>query len=586
MTNWYESLNTKERRPFRLVVRKVMKATGFTGSNQNLDSYADGFLSSEFGQRLQDGPWWDNYHMVNDSLHEYMVTPEGDASNLGVKQDPKKDDIEKLYKPKMSYYAAQKIRQTGFRQRMLDKQIGGQGLGGSFLNTAGEGLRARAKMMGKLIDPMWLLKAIPFLGKNLSLSYGNMVGRSQSDLSYFGGKKPPKTSTVIPKQERVEEKSVEVLNELFDFMQTSRTEDLESQEIADNYNQLNEKHREDNHKEIMDALLNITNNKRKADRAIVSDSKKRKTKETTDKKQKKSVVRKQIEDKAVKEMSPSVAQGGLNTILKGAGEIAATASKYAAPVVAVAGLGAALGRAEAGTMGYSAANKGTLNDKIIPVQEKLDLENMTLAEIQRRQAIKFGPGDEQKLFAVGKYQMIPETLKLAMQSMKLSPTEKFTGALQERIYKEYLITIKRPEISAYLNSPIEDPVLLKSAIKAASNEWASVADPDIAGGKTSHYGNGNKASISVDEMAVILMKQRQENLSLPATEVVPPRLVAPTKPDVSRASTENADLWKTVQSSKKVVINYHVQNTSTIAQKSVMFNSGAVKREPHPVTGI
>ena len=55
---------------------------------------------------------------------------------------------------------------------------------------------------------------------------------------------------------------------------------------------------------------------------------------------------------------------------------------------------------------------------------------MTVAEIMAAQALP--EGDSNRLFAVGKYQVIPSTMKGAAAAMGLTGKEQFTPELQER----------------------------------------------------------------------------------------------------------------------------------------------------------
>lgn len=215
-------------------------------------------------------------------------------------------------------------------------------------------------------------------------------------------------------------------------------------------------------------------------------------------------------------------------ITKALKRTASIAPKVAAGAVAVGAatsVSEAIAGGESGKAGYNAANMGTKGGKIISAKP-VNLEDMYISEIMQRQAIKWGsPNESQKLLAVGKYQMIPSTLKEAVAALGINPnTTKFDRATQERMFRDYLITQKKPAIAKYLNSPVDDPKLLHAALKSLSLEWASVADPDIPGGKTSHYGHGNKASVSVDTMAALLKKDREKNMGKTtlATQESPP----------------------------------------------------------------
>lgn len=221
-------------------------------------------------------------------------------------------------------------------------------------------------------------------------------------------------------------------------------------------------------------------------------------------------------------------------------------------------------KGESGVAGYNAANMGTKvnpktgKEQIMPVKDKIDLENMTVGEVMSRQAIKWGsPNEGDKLFAVGKYQVIPTTLSDAVQKLGISKDQKFSQALQEKIFSDYLITAKRPEIARYLNSPVDDPVLLKDAVRAISREWASVADPD-KGGTTSYYGSGNKANISVQEISDVLKVDRINNLKQIKPEatsgkIAPAESGVPIPVKLNTSSTNGAASVAVVNTTTNVV---------------------------------
>ena len=237
-----------------------------------------------------------------------------------------------------------------------------------------------------------------------------------------------------------------------------------------------------------------------------------------------------------------------------------TAVKIATPLIVGTGLGigAAIAKGESAKGSYNAANKGTKNKKIIGIDGKLDLENMTVGEVMRRQAIKWGaPNESEKLFAVGKYQMIPETFAEAVKALNIKDDVKFDGALQERMFQDYLLKAKRPAIAKYLNSPVEDPKLLYDALKQLSLEWASIADPDIPGGKTSHYGSGNVASLSVEEATTILKNDR--------LKIHQPEPVSSSK-DVDKMSTELSINRKELNAQQQKIENQ--QNLSVVNQNT------------------
>ena len=143
---------------------------------------------------------------------------------------------------------------------------------------------------------------------------------------------------------------------------------------------------------------------------------------------------------------------------------------------------------------YNVVNRGVAHGYKAGTE---NLPNMTVADVMAAQrAHRFN--------AAGRYQIIGDTLAAAAKSMGLSGNEKFDRTMQDRIFSEYLVRNKRKAIGDYLSGKSSD---LRAAIKAASLEWASVADPDT--GRSHYAGKGNNhASISVAEMGAALQASR------------------------------------------------------------------------------
>lgn len=173
------------------------------------------------------------------------------------------------------------------------------------------------------------------------------------------------------------------------------------------------------------------------------------------------------------------------------------AAKSAAQVIkgadnwARGSLGALISRGEGD---YDSVNLGAKHGYR---SSKKDLANMTLAQVMQGQ-------DQRQFNAVGRYQMIRQTLKEAAKAMGLRGDEKFDAGLQDRIFNQYLLGQKRKQIADYLQGKSND---LQGALLAASKEWASVASPMT--GRSYYAGTGNNhASISVQDMTAVLNNAR------------------------------------------------------------------------------
>jgi hypothetical protein len=155
---------------------------------------------------------------------------------------------------------------------------------------------------------------------------------------------------------------------------------------------------------------------------------------------------------------------------------------------------------------YSTFNRGNAGDS---AGQKIDFSQMTIQDIMAHQALP--PGNSQRLFAVGKYQVIPITMKGAVAALGIAMNQTFGPMPQEQVFRNYLIADKRPSVKKYITGQTNN---LLGAQFALALEFASVADPNTG---RSHYGGsgGNRASISSAETATALNDERvqyKENL--------------------------------------------------------------------------
>lgn len=152
-----------------------------------------------------------------------------------------------------------------------------------------------------------------------------------------------------------------------------------------------------------------------------------------------------------------------------------------------------------GEGGYSSVNLGKSGG--YKAAER-PLEQMTVNQVMEAQS-------KGEFNAAGRYQIIGSTLKDAVKELNLKGTEKFDKATQDLIFEKYLIENKRKAISDYISGKSND---LFAALKEASKEWASIADPETG---LSHYAGiaGNKATVSVQEMTEKLQQARAQMTS-------------------------------------------------------------------------
>jgi peptidoglycan hydrolase-like protein with peptidoglycan-binding domain len=160
-----------------------------------------------------------------------------------------------------------------------------------------------------------------------------------------------------------------------------------------------------------------------------------------------------------------------------------------------------------GEGGYNSYNRGVAGDS---GGREIDFSQMTVGEIMRRQDLP--RNDPQRLFAVGKFQIIPDTMEETVRALGIDRNARFTPALQERMFHDYLIDEKRPAVRAFITAPDGQgtPALQQRAQIALAQEFASVADPRT--GRSYYDGDsaGNASSITARQSAEALSAMRTE----------------------------------------------------------------------------
>lgn len=194
----------------------------------------------------------------------------------------------------------------------------------------------------------------------------------------------------------------------------------------------------------------------------------------------------------------------------------------AAPAMPASSLAALLTRGESRAANpYNVVNRGAAHGYAAGTEP---LEQMTIGQVMAAQ-------NAHVFNAAGRYQIIRDTLLDAYRALHLNGSELFDRNLQDRIFNEYLIGIKRRKIADYLSGRSND---LQGAVYAASQEWASVGVPRglttqsgaIANGLTTFYDKKgkNKASISPEDMAATLQQERDRRMGMNLTQTDAPQV--------------------------------------------------------------
>jgi muramidase (phage lysozyme) len=153
-----------------------------------------------------------------------------------------------------------------------------------------------------------------------------------------------------------------------------------------------------------------------------------------------------------------------------------------------------------GEGGYDASNKGTKDNVIVGTQTSTvingkPLSQSTIQEIQEAQS--------NGLFAVGRYQLIPETFNTVVEQLGIPEDAVFTPELQDQMGTQLLFGTKRPKLAAYLRGESDD---IDVAMLEFAKEWASIPDPNT--GRSYYASKGNKAQHTVEETKQILQSAR------------------------------------------------------------------------------
>ena len=194
------------------------------------------------------------------------------------------------------------------------------------------------------------------------------------------------------------------------------------------------------------------------------------------------------------------ANGELEKFAKatGAGALAANITKF-----------------ESGKAGYNAYNRGTVGNKMIGSDKPIDFSKMTISEYLEHGKLK--SGDPDKIFAMGKYQIIPSTMEGLAKKLKLDTTKTFLdSSTQDLLFNEGILKQSRQNVAAYLSGKSNDR---DAAILDMAKEFASVGVPYPAGKATergqSFYAGvgGNKAHNPPEAVGAALDADRKTTIS-------------------------------------------------------------------------
>lgn len=151
------------------------------------------------------------------------------------------------------------------------------------------------------------------------------------------------------------------------------------------------------------------------------------------------------------------------------------------------------------------------------------LDRLTIAEVQALQAKGYN--------AVGRYQFIPSTLRIALEVAGLGPAARFSPEHQDWLAIALLLGGKRPLLRDYL---LGQDVPIESAQKELALEWASIP---MANGRGAYDGDkaGNRATseVKATQQALRTARAALQGRELPPLQLPPqqePKPALPPKP--------------------------------------------------------
>lgn len=156
--------------------------------------------------------------------------------------------------------------------------------------------------------------------------------------------------------------------------------------------------------------------------------------------------------------------------------------------------------------------KGSYGNRYPLLKKELSVDS-TLADVKKYQSRS--RDNTGKLWATGRYQIIPNTLKGLQTSLKLPDSTKYNKETQDKMGLQLLLG--RTSIKNYILGYVPDTKQnLESASLSVAQTWSSVGVPYATKGSKrrvekneSYYsGGGDKASVSTEDVQVALKKLR------------------------------------------------------------------------------
>jgi hypothetical protein len=175
----------------------------------------------------------------------------------------------------MNYAEAAKIRKTGLGELITNRII--EGKNASITRAISDKFAARSVGFKETFGLMNLAKVLTG-GSNIAAAFmGKMTGAKPEDIRHVTGRKQITKSYMdsYGMNRGSSTMSNEVLEKMLNFMQQTQVKEEERLETLMTYEEFQSKLREDHHREVMEILLKATLNKRKAEKQMKAETKKR-----------------------------------------------------------------------------------------------------------------------------------------------------------------------------------------------------------------------------------------------------------------------------------------------------------------------
>lgn len=235
---------------------------------------------------------------------------------------------------------------------------------------------------------------------------------------------------------------------------------------------------------------------------------------------------------------------------------------------------------------YNAYNKGTKGNKIVGATQPIDFSKMTISEYLRRSKLPID--DPDRLFAVGRYQIIPKTMQGLIKQLQIDPeTTYLTPTTQDYLFSKGLIDINRKKVSDYIEGRTSGIDARNEAILELAKEFASIGVPfdtyrtekvrqqdgsiktvkvELKKGSSYYAGiGGNKAHNPPELVAQALEEDRAKRLKASPVEV--PKIMGQ---QIDNTSVENRDMRKEISQTPTPVLIQ--QNNNTVSQPTTIIS--------------